>query len=475
MMAKKLIYISILAAFYLKYRDNDYNFFIGVFFIFIKSVFLVFLSSFATNSIQSWSQSLYDHYSSSQSQLLYRFQDTMWEIQLLGLVVLILSPLQVESIPIDTQTEGVIPDKLITVDQTSISFKRGGLPYKFAGLNFWSAPFLDFDRLTNELDLLKQYNISNFRIMALTEGGWIDGNTLASNGPRRLDPAVSNNPCSYESIDGNIDIGLIQHAENLRKVLIELAKRDMSAVLVLNNEYYWSGGMPQYMKWAYEAYSKRQYNGYWDCYDQFDQPNLANYLFQPRWYSLDVLRQYDNYANTLYNFWLEFDDQEGCYAIPKNHTFHMPVPNTLEGDAKSQSWNDMMRLSQLFMCNRRAQYYFLRRTQKLIQLVTQSGTQEEKALVRNGIMSWQLANEPRCFYRWDYICTDWIRKTVNLIKSVDNEHLVSLGSEGLLPSSWGKYANVGYAAYHVGTGLDYLTIHAKTMSASASEIGRAHV
>eukprot|EP01025_Chloroclados_australasicus_P068350 TRINITY_DN948_c0_g1_i3.p1 TRINITY_DN948_c0_g1~~TRINITY_DN948_c0_g1_i3.p1 ORF type:complete len:521 (-),score=47.47 TRINITY_DN948_c0_g1_i3:1026-2588(-) len=366
--------------------------------------------------------------------------------------------------PIASFVDGVLPeDKLITVDSSTGQFLRGGFPYKFAGLNFWSAPFLDSDRLTKELDLLKQYNITNFRVMALSEGGTIDEDIEKVYGPRRLDPAVSDDPCAFESLGE--DIGLIQHAENLRRMLIEFGKRDMSAVLVLNNEYYWSGGMPQYMKWAYDAKwgtNETNVTEDGDCYDQFDQPDLIYFLFNPSLYTLEDFMSYDDYAETLFEFEMEYDDEDGCYMEPLSGSFQIPLPNIYDPEEEvwGQSWNDMMRMSQLFMCNRRAQYYFLRRVYKLIQLVTETGSLEEKAHVRNAIMSWQLSNEPRCFNGWDYLCTDWIRKTVRLIKLADSAHLVSLGSEGLLPFAWGDYANIGYAGYHVGTGLDYLTVHA---------------
>eukprot|EP01025_Chloroclados_australasicus_P004855 TRINITY_DN11315_c0_g1_i1.p3 TRINITY_DN11315_c0_g1~~TRINITY_DN11315_c0_g1_i1.p3 ORF type:complete len:174 (-),score=14.39 TRINITY_DN11315_c0_g1_i1:63-584(-) len=170
------------------------------------------------------------------------------ELCIQGLVLLAAFQ-QFESKPIASQEEVVLPnDELITVDADSGQFLRGSIPYKFAGLNFWTAPYIDFNRLTKELDLLERYNITNFRIMALSEGGPINADVERIYGPRRTDPAVSNDPCSFEPIGNGVDIGLFRHAKNLQRVLVELGKRGMSAVLILNNEYYWSGGMKQYMK-----------------------------------------------------------------------------------------------------------------------------------------------------------------------------------------------------------------------------------
>eukprot|EP01025_Chloroclados_australasicus_P050075 TRINITY_DN5722_c0_g1_i1.p1 TRINITY_DN5722_c0_g1~~TRINITY_DN5722_c0_g1_i1.p1 ORF type:complete len:383 (-),score=22.36 TRINITY_DN5722_c0_g1_i1:1298-2362(-) len=221
--------------------------------------------------------------------------------------------------------------------------------------------------------------------------------------------------------------------------------------------------MPQYMKWVYEAIqNKHNQTNIKDCYDQFDQPHLAHFLFHPELHSLESLHAHGKLDEFFSDFEFKYDDKEGCYMEPVNPHFEIPHPNIfkLGSDPRQKAWNDLMHMSQLFMCSRRAQYYYLRRVHKLIQLVTSTGTIKERAYVRNAIMSWQIANEPRCFNGWDLICTHWINSTVRLVKSVDREHLVSLGSEGLLPQAWKAYANIGYVGYHVGTGLDYLTIHA---------------
>jgi len=78
------------------------------------------------------------------------------------------------------------------------------------------------------------------------------------------------------------------------------------------------------------------------------------------------------------------------------------------------------------------------------------------------IMAWQLANEPRpagsakvaepllpAYY-------GWIQSTAKLIKSIDREHLVSTGSEGLKGSI--ERAEV-FRAAHAFPEIDYLTAH----------------
>jgi mannan endo-1,4-beta-mannosidase len=72
------------------------------------------------------------------------------------------------------------------------------------------------------------------------------------------------------------------------------------------------------------------------------------------------------------------------------------------------------------------------------------------------IMSWQLANEPRGGrYRREFLA--WVKKSAKFIKSLDPNHLVSLGSEGdtLNPSSAGN----NFLEDHGISEIDYTTIH----------------
>lgn len=116
---------------------------------------------------------------------------------------------------------------------------RDGAPYYFAGANLWFGMNLgsdgeggDRERLIRELDRLDALGIDNLRVLAVSEG--------PSSEPWRVQPAVQNAP-------GEIDEALW---EGLDFLLAELAARDMTAVLVLNNFFQWSGGMAQYVSWA---------------------------------------------------------------------------------------------------------------------------------------------------------------------------------------------------------------------------------
>lgn len=127
------------------------------------------------------------------------------------------------------------PEKFVKVD--GIQFKKSDKPYYIAGTNMWYAAYLgapnkpgDRKRLTKELDKLKGIGINNLRVLAVSEKS--DINSAAK-------PATTN---GFGDYDENLLIGLDY-------LLVELAKRDMTVVLYLNNYWQWSGGMTQYMSW----------------------------------------------------------------------------------------------------------------------------------------------------------------------------------------------------------------------------------
>ena len=118
-------------------------------------------------------------------------------------------------------------------------FVRDGKPYTFVGTNFWYGPILasegrggDLDRLQHELDALKGLGIDNLRVLV---GG--DG---ADGVYSRVEPTLQTAPGVYN------DTLLV----GLDRFLVELGKRDMQAVLYVNNSWEWSGGYGQYLEWA---------------------------------------------------------------------------------------------------------------------------------------------------------------------------------------------------------------------------------
>jgi mannan endo-1,4-beta-mannosidase len=117
-------------------------------------------------------------------------------------------------------------------------FQLDGRPYYYAGANLWYGMYLgspgptgDRARLTKELDQLASRGVLNLRVLAISESSELK---------RAVRPAVLQSP-------GQIDETLWQGLDFL---LAEMAKRDMKAVLYLNNFWQWSGGMSQYVGWV---------------------------------------------------------------------------------------------------------------------------------------------------------------------------------------------------------------------------------
>jgi mannan endo-1,4-beta-mannosidase len=116
-------------------------------------------------------------------------------------------------------------------------FMLDGKPYYFAGANLWYGMYLgspggtgDRARLTRELDQLASQGVLNLRVLAISESSALK---------RAVTPAVVQSP-------GRVDETLWKGLDFL---LDEMAKRDMKAVLYVNNFWQWSGGMSQYVAW----------------------------------------------------------------------------------------------------------------------------------------------------------------------------------------------------------------------------------
>ncbi len=114
-------------------------------------------------------------------------------------------------------------------------FMRGNKPYYFCGANFWYGCYLGSTdegrkRLVKELDQMKSLGINNLRILGASEESEIE---------RSVSPAI-------QSASGELNEELLK---GLDVLLSEMAKRDMTAVIFLNNYWEWSGGMSTYMSW----------------------------------------------------------------------------------------------------------------------------------------------------------------------------------------------------------------------------------
>jgi mannan endo-1,4-beta-mannosidase len=112
-----------------------------------------------------------------------------------------------------------------------------GKPYYFTGTNFWYGCYLgstgqtgNRERLLRELDRLQSSGITNLRILGASE---------ASASSDAITPAIQISPGIYND---SLLIGL-------DFLLSEMNKRNLHAVIFLNNFWTWSGGMNQYNAW----------------------------------------------------------------------------------------------------------------------------------------------------------------------------------------------------------------------------------
>lgn len=258
----------------------------------------------------------------------------------------------------------------VRVDGTH--FTRGDKPYYFCGANFWYGCYLGSTdkgkkRLIKELDALKSLGITNLRVLGASEDSDIE---------RSLSPAILNK-------SGELNESLLRGLDYL---LAEMAKRDMTAVIFLNNYWEWSGGMSTYMSWF------------------SDDP-----LIDP---------------------------------------------------GATGRWVDFMAYSAKFYMNPVAQNHF----RSYVSIILNRKNTVTGMLYKNdpAIMAWELANEPRPGADGDNgktnkgIFLNWIHGIAAYIKSIDENHLVSTGSEGIHGCI---YDNDLFLKTHDGPVIDYASMH----------------
>ncbi|MBQ0056145.1 MAG: acetylxylan esterase [Bacteroidales bacterium] len=188
-------------------------------------------------------------------------------------------------------------------------------------------------------------------------------------------------------------------------LMAELEKRDMKAVLYFNNAWEWSGGYGAYLDWVGFA---------GDVYSSDDKGE---------------------------------PDAEGRLV---KHFDRTPVPS-LEG------WYEYMQYVGNFVLNDSAKALAANHVKNMVtrvNTVTGRPYTESKA-----IMSWEIANEPRCFvndslHKAKFV--EWIDQQSSLIKSLDPNHLVTTGSEGR--NGCEEDMDL-FTAIHTLPNIDYACIH----------------
>lgn len=248
-------------------------------------------------------------------------------------------------------------------------FYRGDTEYKFIGANFWYGAVLasegqggDRERLQKELDLMQEVGITNVRVLVGGEGP----DTVASH----VLPVLQPEPGVYNDT-------ILQGLDYL---IAELEKREMTAVLFLNNSWEWSGGYGAYLEWA-------------GCGSV------------PDWSDWTIAQ----------NYHCQFVKNDSAKAMAERHVrYIVSRTNTVTGKPYSES---------------------------------------------PAIMAWELANEPRAFAR-DSVTkacfAEWVETQAKLIKSLDSNHLVTTGSEGLEGC---EEDSALFRKIHAFPEIDYICIH----------------
>lgn len=248
-------------------------------------------------------------------------------------------------------------------------FMRNGKPYYYVGTNFWYGAILgsegqggDRDRLVKELDEMKRMGIDNLRILVGSDGE--RGVTT------KVEPTLQEAPGVYnDTILAGLDY-----------LLMEMGKRDMVAVLYLNNSWEWSGGYSFYLQHAGAGKAPRPneegYPAYMNFVAQYASNTKAHELFYD--YVRFILGRTNRYTGKKYT--------------------------------------------------------------------------EDPA-----IMSWQIGNEPRAFAKEQLPAFEkWLAETSALIRSIDKNHLISIGSEG----SWGCENDYDcYERICADKNIDYCNVH----------------
>lgn len=255
------------------------------------------------------------------------------------------------------------------VKQNNGQFEIAKKPYYFIGTNYWYGAILgsigeggNRERLLKELDFMKENGITNLRVLVGADG--VAGQAVKVRPTLQIAPGVYN-----DTIFDGLDF-----------FMAELGKRDMHAVLYLNNSWEWSGGYGQYLEWAGQGKVPEK--------GVYDWPVFVEHV-------------------------AKYADCDSCHTIFLNHV-----------------------------------KYVISRTNKYT---------GKKYTDDTALMAWQVGNEPRVFSNEGKPgFVKWLRETTALIRSIDSNHLISIGNEGLMGSEGDMEL---YEKIHDDPNVNFLTIH----------------
>jgi mannan endo-1,4-beta-mannosidase len=238
------------------------------------------------------------------------------------------------------------------------------------GANYWYGGHIAYtnsglERLKSELDFMKKHGINNLRIMALSEGD--------STYKYRIDQ-------SFQRELGVFNDNII----GIDYLLAELHKRNMTAVMVLGNNWEWSGGFGQYLDWH--------------------------------------------------------QGKHGSNILPKTENWN---------------WGDYCKyISQFYSCEfcKNNHWDAIKTVLKRTNSIDGIPYREHPA-----IFSWELTNEPRPMQEesWESY-SSWIKTISAKIKSIDSNHLITIGTEGSIST----FQNLAFfKEIYSFNNIDYATIH----------------
>jgi len=178
-----------------------------------------------------------------------------YKIQSIGISVLLI-------FLVSCSTNQINKKDFVTVSETE--FMVHGKPYTYVGTNFWYGAYLgregsegNRERLLNELDILKENGITNLRVLGASEEAIFENS---------LSPAIIKADGSYSE---ELLIGLDY-------LLAEMGKRDMKAVIFLNNYWEWSGGMSTYNGWYGDGPVIDPADGDWEAFMKYSARFFKN-------------------------------------------------------------------------------------------------------------------------------------------------------------------------------------------------------
>lgn len=152
---------------------------------------------------------------------------------------------------------------------------------------------------------------------------------------------------------------------------------------------------------------------------------------------------------TMGNMW-HWSGGFGQYLVWAGLATSIPYPPPRPGG----DWDEYQRFAAQFYGNARAVSYYL---DHITEIVTRVNHYTNRSYRDDPtIMAWELANEPRALSNVDSYLA-WVATSAQLIKSLDHNHLVTIGSEG--DTSDPSYSGTEYLRDHSLSAIDYGTAH----------------